>query len=567
MTTKTSKARHERFLAAGLFPPEMPSCFYSSTFGPSRDKLIAAFSALPPTKDKKPAHYFYLSERANFTYPRYNREDRHHAYLNPISFFFLSRVLADNYVKLRAISRKSKLSISPSVFDWAGRRALVGPVFGPRNVQEASLNARFEFIATADIQGFYHSIYTHAIAWAIHGKAVAKKSRRNYGLYGNLIDLFVRNGQDGQSIGIPVGPDTSRLIAEVVGAALDQAIQKSLHIGSSRGGPAKRRGMRFVDDYTFGCTTLQEAEKFIAAVRRAANGFELELNNSKTGPRLSSPTVSLGWREHLRSLLPSSPADADQLQRYFYNAEIVARDNPASDVRKFALMSATRTLLDTNEWAVVQDYLLSVYRRSGTVIQQMVELIMLRQTEKGDVNTDVLADFVNARIPTLADLLKGGEIVWLLFLAICLKLPLRTRTIARLVELDDGAIALLMSDARRAGIVPPHTIFSRWESTLSMDSLNGPMWLYAYESARLSLNGTVGDGYVKSHPYFQHLLTNGVAFYRSGPAHFSSHEVLRSRRAEAMRRRLLEAKIEEDLAEEFWELEEEDAADDDDVYA
>lgn len=302
-------------------------------------------------------------------------------------------------------------------------------------------------------------------------------------------------------------------------------------------------------------------------MRRAANGFELELNNTKTGPRSSSPTVSLGWHEHLRSLLPSSPADAAQLQRYFYNVEIVARDNPASDVRKFALMSVTRTLLDTSEWAVVQDYLLSIYRQSGTVIQQMVELIMLRQTEKSDVNTDVLADFVNARIPTLADLLKGGEIVWLLFLASCLKLPLRTRTIARLVELDDGAIALLMSDARRAGIVPANTIFSRWEGSLSMDSLNGPMWLYAYESARLSLNGAGGDGYVRSHPYFQHLLTNGVALYRSGPAYFSSHEVLRLRRAEAMRRRLLEAKIEEDLAEEFWDIEEDDAADDEDVYA
>jgi len=40
--------------------------------------------------------------------------------------------------------------------------------------------------------------------------------------------------------------------------------------------------MRFVDDYTFGCASQQEAEIIVAAVRRCVNDFELELNNNKT---------------------------------------------------------------------------------------------------------------------------------------------------------------------------------------------------------------------------------------------------------------------------------------------
>ena len=139
-------------------------------------------------------------------FPRFRREDRRHSYLNPISFFFLSKVLADNYVNLRKLNRKSRLSVTPAIFDWGGSRAITQPAFGTRNRQNSSLNARFEILANADINGFYHTIYTHAIAWAVHTKPVAKRRRTDYSLYGNVIDLLVRNGQDGQTIGIRCWP-------------------------------------------------------------------------------------------------------------------------------------------------------------------------------------------------------------------------------------------------------------------------------------------------------------------------------------------------------------------------
>ena len=41
-------------------------------------------------------------------------------------------------------------------------------------------------------------------------------------MFGNAIDFFfVRQGQDGQTIGIPVGPDTSRIISELILKLID----------------------------------------------------------------------------------------------------------------------------------------------------------------------------------------------------------------------------------------------------------------------------------------------------------------------------------------------------------
>ncbi len=37
----------------------------------------------------------------------------------------------------------------------------------------------YQFIARTDITNFYSSVYTHSIAWALHGKEDARKDQSN----------------------------------------------------------------------------------------------------------------------------------------------------------------------------------------------------------------------------------------------------------------------------------------------------------------------------------------------------------------------------------------------------
>jgi hypothetical protein len=121
----------------------MPSCFYSTQLARYREDLLQVFLALPLTRDGLPDYYRFKSSKASFNFPRYKRQDRRFSYLNPISFFFLSKVLADNYVKLRSVNRRSLLSVTPSIFDWPGRRSLTSPLFEARDTQYSSPSARF----------------------------------------------------------------------------------------------------------------------------------------------------------------------------------------------------------------------------------------------------------------------------------------------------------------------------------------------------------------------------------------------------------------------------------------
>ena len=71
---KTRKDRHQRLLAAGFFPPEMPSCFYSEKLAPHSDFLFRSFTALPQVNRRR-ACLSYQSNKANVNFPRFRRED------------------------------------------------------------------------------------------------------------------------------------------------------------------------------------------------------------------------------------------------------------------------------------------------------------------------------------------------------------------------------------------------------------------------------------------------------------------------------------------------------------
>lgn len=103
-------------------------------------------------------------------------------------------------------------------------RGVMRPSVDLRDDFRIDLSSRREEYVSADLRSFFHSIYTHSIPWAIYGKAWAKiPANRGYTHYGNVLDLLSQNLQGAQTIGLPVGPDTSRLLAEVVTSGVDES--------------------------------------------------------------------------------------------------------------------------------------------------------------------------------------------------------------------------------------------------------------------------------------------------------------------------------------------------------
>lgn len=551
MTAKTKSERLRRLLSHGYFAPELPPCFVSHDLAKYRKSILDSIDAMPPVKGK-PAFHRYISEPSWFYFPRFGKDDRRHGVPNPLAYLLLSRAIADNYIKIRTAAKNSRISSSPPIFDWSGPRALIRPSVDLRDDFRVDLSSRREEFVGADIRAFFHSIYTHAIPWAIHGKAFAKLNR-GAEHFGNLIDLLCRNAQDGQTIGLPVGPDCSRLIAEVVASAIDVALRAKVGIGP-------RDASRYIDDYTISSGADHSGKNLIAALRQAAAQYELELNNEKSAILPTSIRHDNGWKQEVRSYVPRGPSSDAEFQHFFYRVGRICDAHPDTNVEKYAFQNARAAFVGATNWAKIQSHLIAAYRRNASLVAFLVEITLLRQVERNDVELPKLAEFLERRLPALARENRTGEIVWFLFLAARLRIPLSASSVEPLTAIDNALVALLTALCVNLRLVGGAIDFTRWNSALSGDGLRSGMWLYAYESVGLGINPAPSTAFIEADPYFAPLQARKIRFLSIATGFTSINTTLRSLRGDNVRLK----RVHDDFLDDFtFEL---DELDDDNDY-
>jgi hypothetical protein len=143
----------------------------------------------------------------------------------------------------------------------------------------ASVAYEYEYLVKTDIKNFYPSIYTHSIAWAIHGKNVArnKKNRTNYSLLGNRLDKLFQNANDGCTVGVPIGSVVADIIGELIASSVDIVFSKQVKKLA-----IDCRVVRFKDDYRILVKNINDSKRVISALQIALKEFKLELNDEKT---------------------------------------------------------------------------------------------------------------------------------------------------------------------------------------------------------------------------------------------------------------------------------------------
>ena len=532
MTAKTKTQRFKRLISHGFFAPELPPCFVSDDLARYRESLWTAIEAIPAQRPNWPSGAKqYISEPAWFYFPRYGKDDRKHGVINPISYLAISKVLSDHFIQLRSASRRSKISTSPLVFDWVGSRAIFRPSIDLRDDFRVNLATKNDRYVVADVRAFFHSIYTHAIPWAIYGKASAKKNRQ-LAYYGNLLDLFCRNAQDGQTIGLPVGPDTSRLIAEVISSAMDEKLMDIIGVPSTD-------ASRYVDDYTIAVAAEHSGDSVISAVRQAAAIFELELNNEKSSVQHTARRPATGWKQTALAHVPRSDRSTDSFLRFLYEVGRICDEHPELNVEKFALQHARSSFVNADEWSRLQSHLINAYRRNPSIVSFFVEVLILRQVEQGDVDKDKIVEFLERRLPELASANRSGEIIWLLLLLIRLGLAISSRKIESLFTQENSMIALMVTYAVHHGHILGPVDHSIWHRSLNASGLKSSMWLYAYESIRNGANPNNIRTFIEADPFFSLLLNRNIRFFDPFRGFASINTTLRNRRGENIRANIL----------------------------
>lgn len=136
-------------------------------------------------------------------------------------------------------------------------------------------------MSQVDIAKCFHGVYTHSISWATKSRRVAKRDKAKKGGFDREFDRLMQNTNYGETNGIIIGPELSRIFAEVILQEIDvRVIRKLSDLGIERNKQYDFR--RYVDDYFVFTNGAGDHRQIIQALEEELAFFKLHLNEAKT---------------------------------------------------------------------------------------------------------------------------------------------------------------------------------------------------------------------------------------------------------------------------------------------
>lgn len=459
----------EALLVKGFLPRELPPIFSS-----------ASLSVLSRSPNGNPESL--ISGSAQWTQPMHHNLSRvgglrrRLSIPNPANFFRLSRAFAQNETELTRFWERSPFSFTRPRQDLNSIRALATGS-NDRGLARAQSRVGARYILRADISQFYPSIYTHAVPWALHTKSIAKQRAKDLSLFGNILDRELQACQYGQTKGIAIGPDTSLGIAELLLGYIDESIQESCNVIG---------GVRFIDDMDLSFASLSDAEGALIALEAKLHEFELQLNGNKTKIIELPDEIESIYVSKLRTMLPSAVGSGTwEWIDYFNRTFELAKRHPFDSVLRYSIAALQSISVSNKDWVLVQNLLWQCVALDPGCLRLVIDTILINRDRSDLVcDSEIASRALNALVLVSAPVGHGSEVVWSIWAAMVLNIPLQNTAQDIIAAMDDGCVAAASFLAKRRGIFRSDFNSVLWESWLIDECFIQEHWLFAYECYR-----------------------------------------------------------------------------------
>ncbi len=156
------------------------------------------------------------------------------------------------------------------------------------------LEKKFKQLTKMDISDCFNRIYTHTIAWAVKNKAHAKRNRQHSSFEASF-DRLIQNANHGETAGILIGPEVSRIFAEIILQRIDlDIIARLSKLGLQQDIDYAIR--RYVDDYFIYTNSPNTQDAVKKIIPDALAEYKLAINHSKTSdqarPYITNTSIS-----------------------------------------------------------------------------------------------------------------------------------------------------------------------------------------------------------------------------------------------------------------------------------
>lgn len=143
---------------------------------------------------------------------------------------------------------------------------------------------KYKYLYKFDISKCFDSIYSHSITWALLEKEIVKHNiLKSSSTFGGKFDRLLQNLNYGETNGIIIGPEFSRIFAEIILQKIDKTIYKELLKLET---PLIHRKhyeiFRYVDDYFIFYNDDLVKDEVLSRFRIKLRDYKLGLNEEKS---------------------------------------------------------------------------------------------------------------------------------------------------------------------------------------------------------------------------------------------------------------------------------------------
>lgn len=546
-------------LERGYFPKELPPPFDTFDFSANIAAILASWTAIcenntqinspnfvltqipgeTPEKfrERKKAHKTdfiskYNASRATVYSISKGRLSRRFLQIpNPKHFSILSQKIVSHWTDFEVVFRLSEYSQSYPIPEQAIDKRSVSTfsksVAEFRNsLLKTSIDKLIE--VRVDISKFYPTIYTHSVAWALLGKEKAKhyfKAKNKLDVliasgdpdaqlykYSDSVDAALRACQGGQSIGIPIGPDTSHIIAEAIACRIDSILKNRLN-------SLDIKACRYYDDFYLYVSSKDEADKALKGLQLILSEFQLEINEAKVKIREFPFAFENEFTTTLHNFDFKKTNQINTIKHYFSLVWAFAELNPKKTdwIFKYSLriFEFSTIVIQKNCWKVFEDLLVKTALIEPAILDILTRIFITYKTYFDADSKEKLKRLVNVTIKEHCPVRHNFEMAWALWIAKTFEIEIEEHSANNIIETRDCVSNLILLDLiNNTSLVRGHPRVSEIEAELKGEILMSENWLLAYEGVKKGWLIPADSNLLDNNLFFKIVKDKNVEFYK-----------------------------------------------------
>ncbi|WP_081649881.1 RNA-directed DNA polymerase [Fodinicurvata sediminis] len=496
-------------IRSGYLPSEIPPIITTKYFS---DYCKNNFKYL---KKNRKSLLKKVTKYNTFTSPKPNYGRRNLALVHPLSQLNLSIVVTENRKNIKELIKKNNTSFYIFEEDINNNKAFKGLDFKGWKNRKNEIYSEYKYILKADISRFFYTAYTHSIPWAVIGKEKVKNylcnnDRRLKKHWSSEIDNGLQLCQSRETFGIPVGPDLSRIIAEILmnGVENDKNFIEYAN---------NKNIIRLVDDFLIGFNDKDSAENALTNLRKSLWDYNLQLNEDKTYITESKFLYRDEWELEFDLINVSNNIFYQEkeilhlIDKTLFLCEKYNTGAPAH----WACRRLSKLNNFHNNFFIIIDGLLRLSRDYPSCTNHVAEFIINNKDIclSNDRHVEKIRSWIIYHLHQYFDQSKDFEISWVLFVSGSLNIKIRDIDINYYDVMPDPIIFTIFGLLRENHVLDIPLSKWKWRKELRKNGLYSEYWLPFYESVRRKWTSDQKlIQSVKYDPVFSKMLNNNVTF-------------------------------------------------------